>query len=155
MDLGSVFLGLGLALIVAAILARPLLAGGETHVQGQDTRLSALQAERDRILTRLQELDMDAAMGKVLQDDYEHERTFLMQQGAGVLREIDSYSSLQEGTQLLDQALDAKVEAAIAGIRDELGTAAGFCPACGKPVHVGDQFCTHCGSVIQLEEARS
>ncbi len=66
MDLGSVFLGLGLAIVVAAILARPILEGGAGQVVGQDSHLSALQADRDRILTRLQELDMDAAMGKVL-----------------------------------------------------------------------------------------
>jgi len=154
MDLGSVFLGLGLALVVAAILARPLLPGGTTQAVGQDSRLSTLQAERDRILTRLQELDMDAAMGKVLQDDYGRERRLLIQQGAGVLRDIDSYDPLQEGA-LLDEELDAKIEAAIAGVRGERGTAAGFCPACGKSVQIGDQFCTHCGSVIHLKEARS
>lgn len=154
MDLGSVFLGLGLALVVAAILARPLVAGGTAQMIGQDTRLSTLQAERDRILTRLQELDMDSAMGKILQEDYERERGMLMKQGAGVLRDIDTYNPLQEGISLHDD-MDAKIEAAIAGVRSESRAAAGFCPSCGKPVQVGDQFCAHCGSVIQLEEARS
>lgn len=151
MDLGSIFLGLGLALVVAAILARPLLANGTVPATGGDARLSILQAERDRILTRLQELDMDAAMGKVLQDDYERERSMLMKQGAGVLREIDSYP---QGGLPADE-LDARIEAAVASVRGDQVAAAGFCPSCGKPIHTGDQFCTHCGSVIQLEEARS
>jgi hypothetical protein len=150
MDLGSVFLGLGLAILVAAILARPLLQGGAGQVVGQDSRLSALQADRDRILTRLQELDMDAAMGKILQEDYELERAVLMQQGAGVLREIDSYKAIPEETQL-EGDLDAQIEAAVASIRGSGEVPAGFCPSCGKPVRAGDQFCTHCGSLIQLE----
>jgi hypothetical protein len=150
MDLGSVFLGLGLAILVAAILARPLLEGGAGQVVGQDSRLSALQADRDRILTRLQELDMDAEMGKILQEDYEPERAVLMQQGAGVLREIDSYKPIPEETRL-EGDLDAQIEAAVASIRGSGEVPAGFCPSCGKPVTAGDQFCTHCGSLIQLE----
>jgi hypothetical protein len=154
MDLGSVFLGLGLALVVATILARPLLEGGTSQAIGQDSRLSALQAERDRVLTRLQELDMDAAMGKVMQEDFERERSMLMQRGADVLREIDAYNTFETAAGP-GEDLDEKIEAAIAAVRATGEEPAGFCPSCGEPVRVGDQFCTHCGSVIEIQEARS
>ncbi len=73
-----------------------------------------------------------------------------MQQGAGVLREIDTYKIIPEETQL-EGDLDAQIEAAVASIRETDEAPAGFCPACGKPVRAGDQFCTHCGSLIQVE----
>ena len=77
----------------------------------------------------------------------------LMQQGAGVLREIDSYEVIPGGTQL-EGDLDAQIEAAVASIRGTGEVPAGFCPSCGKPVRAGDQFCTHCGSLIQHEGAQ-
>ncbi len=40
-----------------------------------------------------------------------------------------------------------EIEALISKRRQERsGTAAGFCPECGQPVQVDDQFCARCGA---------
>jgi hypothetical protein len=152
MDLGSIFLGLALALIVGVILARPLFEHAAQGVSERDRQLSMAQAERDRILNRLQELEMDYAMGKVIQSDYEGERRLMMQQGADVLREIDNLRvvDIPAGEAL---SLDAQIEAAVASTRSRSQLSGGFCTNCGASIQAGDLFCTRCGQAVQSEVA--
>jgi hypothetical protein len=152
MDLGSIFLGLALALIVAVILARPFFEHAALGVSDRERQLSMAQAERDRILNRLQELEMDFAMGKVIRSDYEGERRRLMQQGADVLREIDDLrvADIPAGQA---QSFEARIEVAVASARSRVQLSGGFCPNCGAPIRAGDQFCTRCGQAVQSEVA--
>jgi len=152
MDLGSIFLGLALALLVAVVLIRPFFEHSAFSVSEQDRELSAYQAERDRILNRLQELDMDFSMGKVLEADYETERRALMQEGAGVLRQIDQLQHAP-GAGGDELSLDDRIEAEVANARASSPAGAGFCPSCGSPIQAGDLFCTRCGQALQGEEA--
>jgi hypothetical protein len=150
MDLGSILLGLALALVVAAVLARPLFEHAASGVSDAERKLSMYQAERDRILNRLQELEMDFAMAKVIEADYEGERRVLMQQGAEVLREIDALQAADIPAAEA-QSLDARIEAAVASARSQSQLSSGFCPNCGAPVRAGDIFCTRCGQAILNE----
>jgi hypothetical protein len=149
MDLGSILLGLALALIVGVILVRPLLAHSGEGVSESERRLSMYQAERDRILNRLQELEMDFTMGKVIEGDYARERQELMREGAEVLRQMDALGGDEMPT---GESLDARVEAAISGARAKTQRRDGFCPNCGAEVQAGDLFCTRCGQAIQEAE---
>jgi len=150
MDFGSILLGLALALVVAAVLARPLFEHAASGVSEAERQLSMYQAERDRILNRLQELEMDFAMAKVIEGDYESERRVLMLQGADVLRAIDALQAadLSAGEAL---SLEARIEAAVASARSQSQLSSGFCPNCGAPIRAGDMFCTRCGQAIQHE----
>lgn len=56
---------------------------------GAGHEVSALMAERDRLINALQELDFDYALGKIPEEDYPAQRAVLLQQGAEVLRELD------------------------------------------------------------------
>ena len=126
--------------------------------------LSTLLAERDRVLTALEELDFDNALGKIPQGDYPVQRERLLTQGAAVLRKLDE---MDEDTS--DADIEQRIEAAIAERRktafsqeeieitpqphpviadadDEVEVqlaarrrtrqdkSAGFCPQCGRPV---------------------
>jgi hypothetical protein len=93
MDIGSIFLILALLLLVALILARPLI-DRKTVIsepgQAQPVHdTSVLLAERDRILDALQELDFDYSLGKIPTEDYPAQRAFLVQQGTQVLKGLD------------------------------------------------------------------
>ena len=178
MDLGSIFIILALFLLVGLYISRPLF-DRRLVVLNQDTRaeqnqreqdLSALMAERDRILNALQELDFDHVLGKVPEEVYPRQRQLLMQRGADVLRQLDE---LDEGETLISD-LDTQLEAAIEVRKedaarlplpvsngdDDIETmlaarrrvrqekSAGFCPQCGGTVHQSDRFCPKCGTTL-------
>ncbi len=153
MDIGSILIGLALAIAVAAYVFRPLFVGGGERVTEIDHRLSELQAERDRVLSRIQELDMDFAMGKLLEQDYRGQRDELMLKGAEVLKELDAMVGL-EASPVEPVSVEEDIESAVARIRGKGGSESiGFCPSCGEAVQIGDRFCTHCGTALKTEEA--
>ena len=170
MELGSIFLILALMVLVGLFISRPLLVkdgSSQDHVINQvDHESSFLQAERDRILSALQELDLDNAMGKVPQESYPKQRSFLLMRGAEVLRRLDSLSEAAQ-----PQRERAFEEAAIEASKGGAGAAfvsdddnleimlakrrrtrreksVGFCPKCGSPVQKSDLYCPKCGARV-------
>lgn len=115
MDIGSLFLILGLLVLVILYIIRPLLENRSVMVSQQEHELSALMAERDRIITALQELDFDYAMGKIPEADYPPQRAFLVQKGVQILRNLDA---LQPQTTSMD--VEGRIEAAIAARRADI-----------------------------------
>lgn len=146
MDLGSVLMVSGMTLLVVAILARPLAERRSSLVTPEEHQLSALQAERDRILATIREIEMDHAMGKIRAEDFQSQRAALVARGARVLRAFDAQGG--EAMPLEAEAdLDSAIEAAItARRRQPIGAIAGFCPRCGYGVAADDRFCRRCGA---------
>lgn len=78
MDLGSVMLILALALGVGIFVSLPLarrdanekLVADRKKLDSTDHVRSSLLAERDRLITALQELEFDQALGKIPEEDY-------------------------------------------------------------------------------------
>lgn len=105
MDLGSLFIFLALLILVGLYVSRPFFESksmsevnldsvhpNKTPVNAEDEhQLSALMAERDRILLAIQELDFDATLGKIPEEDYPSQRQALLSKGAEVLRQLDAY----------------------------------------------------------------
>ena len=172
MDIGAIFLLLSVCLLVGLFVARPFMDRSRILSSSSvDQELSSTLAERDRLITALQELDFDFTLGKIPAQDYPGMRASLLQRASDVLRHLD---------QLQPQALgqsdaESRVEAVIAARRadaavgstkpedvsddqiEELvaarrttrkGPSAGFCPKCGKPVLRSDRFCPSCGKSI-------
>lgn len=113
MDIGSLLLILALLILVVLYISRPFferrLAAANSLADQEDHELSHLLAERDRILNALQELDFDNALGKIPEEDYPAQRSFLLQRGADILRRIDS---LQPGAS--NGSAEARLEATVA-----------------------------------------
>ena len=174
MDLGSVMLILALALGVGIYISLPLtphtarekLVADQKSADDIDHNRSTLLAERDRVLTALQELDFDHALGKIPAEDYPVQRTALMTTGANVLRQLDQLDPGNGGFSAEDR-LEAAVAARRTDVRrmanngmDDLELAiaarrrerqeksAGFCPKCGNPAQNSDVFCSHCGTTL-------
>jgi hypothetical protein len=112
MDIGSIFLILGLLIIVSLYISRPFFERKAVMVSPEEQELSALLAERDRMLNALQELDFDYALGKVPEADYPAQRTAMLQRGADILRQLDAYQ-----TEAPSENAEARLEAAIASRR--------------------------------------
>lgn len=172
MDIGSIFLLLGLFILVALYVTRPFFVRRAMLVSNDEQILSALLAEKERLLLALQELDFDYSLGKIPADDYPAQRQVLLAETVQVMKQLDALNQRETGgdkVEQVEQALtgrgavrravmtdaapDDELEALIAARRrDRLEKAAGFCPQCGKPVQLSDRFCPKCGTALHREE---
>ena len=160
MDIGSFFVILAILIIIVAYIARPLVENRGFAVTEADRRYSRLQAQRDQVLTILQELDMDHSMGKIPQEDYEAQRAILVARGASVLKDMDQLRGpgnafrLPNGSKdVATSQLEAQIEEAVSQMRTEQsGFDAKFCSNCGNDLEGGDLFCVRCGTPIKVGE---
>ncbi|MBE0681253.1 MAG: zinc ribbon domain-containing protein [Anaerolineales bacterium] len=169
MELGSLFLVLAVLVIVGVYLYAPFTSHGRRTRVGETHEVSALKAERDRVINSLQELDFDFKLGKIPTEDYPAQRADLLQKGADILRQLDELApvpaSASHAEARIEKAAAAKradaseqaaglsdddVESMIAARRKQhKSKSAGFCPKCGKPVLVTDKFCPSCGKALK------
>jgi hypothetical protein len=168
MELTAIFFSLAVLILVGIYLYAPFMERRARRVTEEEHELSALMAERDRVINSLQELDFDFRLGKIPEDDYPVQRSTLLQKGADILRKIDSLApqatSSQDTEARLERAIAARrADASLATVEvtdDDLESlissrrksrtnkSAGFCPKCGKPVMVSDRFCPSCGKSL-------
>lgn len=174
MEIAAILLTLGVIILVGLYLYAPLLEPQRRRVTAEEHELSSLLAERDRVVNSLQELDFDFKLGKIPEGDYPAQRAALLQKGADVLRQIDSFSPnrAERGDEASAQGAESRLEKAVAARRadasvepaeltdDDIETmiasrrkarrnkSAGFCPKCGKPVLTTDKFCPSCGKSL-------
>lgn len=169
MELGAILVLLALLVGVGYFLAAPLLRGAAMRPLDETPEASALLAERDRVITALQELDFDFNLGKVPENAYPEQRAELLQQGAEILRRLDELAptteAVQDASARIERAAaaggsqagsparmlaDDKIESMLAARRAARhAKSAGFCPRCGKSVLTSDQFCPNCGKSLQ------
>lgn len=168
MELTAIFFSLAILILVGIYLYAPFMERRARRVTEEEHELSALMAERDRVINSLQELDFDYKLGKIPEEDYPVQRGTLLQKGADILRKIDSLapqtSSAQDTEARLERAIAARrADASLARVevtdddiesmvssrrKSRAGKAAGFCPRCGKAVMVTDRFCPSCGKSL-------
>ncbi len=173
MDLSAILLLLIVLVLVFLFISQPL-AGRSRRLTHGEHELSALLAERDRLLDALQELDFDRSLGKIPAETYPAERAVLVQHGADILRQIDrlvpapvSGAAPGEAEDELEKTIaarraarlqntvqpgpsDEELEDLIARRRSARnGKVGGFCPRCGKPVLQSDAFCSSCGNALK------
>lgn len=86
MDLGSLLLFVALLVVCGLYVARPLLADADEDLNPQ---LANLQAEHQRVLDALLELDADWELGKVPEEIYHPQRRQLLAEGAAALRALE------------------------------------------------------------------
>lgn len=168
MELSAIFLSLAVLILVGIYLYAPFMERRARRVTEEEHELSALMAERDRVINSLQELDFDFKLGKIPEEDYPVQRSTLLQKGADILRKIDTLApqatSAQDTEMRLERAIAARrADASLAKVevsdddlesmissrrRSRTNKSAGFCPKCGKPVMVTDRFCPSCGKSL-------
>ncbi|CAG0994741.1 hypothetical protein ANAEL_02517 [Anaerolineales bacterium] len=170
MQISSILLILAVFVMVGAYLYLPFMARARRARAGESHEVSALKAERDRVINSLQELDFDFNLGKIPEGEYPDQRAALLQKGAEILRRLDELapaaSSAVNAEARIEKATaegradastkpslaadtDDDLEAMIAARRrNQKSKSAGFCPKCGKPVLVTDKFCPACGKSL-------
>ena len=168
MELPAIFFSLAVLILVGIYLYAPFMERRARRVTEEEHELSALMAERDRVINSLQELDFDFKLGKIPEEDYPLQRSTLLQKGAEILRQIDTLApqvtSTPDTEARLERAIAARrADASVAKVavsdddlesmissrrRGRTNKSAGFCPKCGKPVMVTDRFCPSCGKSL-------
>lgn len=168
MELTAIFFSLAVLILVGIYLYAPFMERRARRVTEEEHELSALMAERDRVINSLQELDFDFKLGKIPEEDYPVQRASLLQKGAEILKKIDLLApplvSMQDTEDRLEKAIAARrADGSVAKVQvadDELEAmissrrkgrtkkSAGFCPRCGKPVMTTDRFCPSCGKSL-------
>lgn len=168
MELPAIFFSLAVLILVGIYLYAPFMERRARRVTEEEHELSALMAERDRVINSLQELDFDFKLGKIPEEDYPVQRSSLLQKGAEILRQIDTLApqvtSTPDTEARLERAIAARrADASVARVevsdddlesmissrrRGRTNKSAGFCPKCGKPVMVTDRFCPSCGKSL-------
>lgn len=170
MDIGAILLFLAVLVLTVLFIARPFLDKRQPAVAAGGHELSALMAERDSVITALQELDFDNSLGKIPSEDYPQQRAALLQHGAQVLRKIDRLSpktaSSGDAEKRIEAAIaarraDSAVQGSSGDVDDDLESliaarrserkekSGGFCSNCGRPIMASDRFCPYCGKVIK------
>jgi hypothetical protein len=168
MEISAIFLVLAVLTLVGMYLYAPFTTHAPRVRQNESHEVSALKAERDRVIDSLRELDFDHSLGKIPAEDYPVQRAALLQKGADVLRRLDELTPAASGARdaesrietaaaagrmdpslKTEQMLDEEIESMIATRRKQhKGRSAGFCPKCGKPVLISDKFCPACGKSL-------
>jgi hypothetical protein len=169
-------------LLVAAYVLQPLAGSGRGGYRDSNRELSALQAERDRVLDSIQEIDMDHSMGKVSEEDYQRQRQALALNGAEILRKIDKLQ-LSPDAKPGGKSPEMELEAAVAELRGKNSVASSeleaavaeerggssapgpqiaqtssdsieeACPTCGERILHEDRFCSNCGETLEEQVA--
>jgi len=170
MEISSIFFILAVALMTGMYLYAPFTMRTRRTRANESHEVSALKAERDRVINSLQELDFDFNLGKIPAGEYPDQRASLLQKGADILRKLDELapvaSSAVNAEARIERATaagradsgasnallaetDDDLESMIAARRKEhKSKSAGFCPKCGKSVLVTDKFCPSCGKSL-------
>jgi zinc-ribbon domain len=164
MEAVALFLLLIVLALIVIFVTRPFFKRQPVHASESSRELSSLLAERERLLTALQELDFDQTLGKIPAEDYPAQRAALLQKGAEVLRQLDALTPgvARPGDGLV-QTVDFAVKPTLPLSDDDLedllskrrntqkDKTAGFCPKCGKPVLQSDVFCPSCGRTLKSD----
>jgi hypothetical protein len=170
MDITSLILIVTVALLTAAFLFRPFLFNRKVKketirstadVEREHLR-SSLLAEKDRVLSAIQELEFDHTLHKIPEDLYPAQRAEMIETAAGILKKLDVLGvrndaverNVQPEKRLPGGDYD-EVEALIARHRSEGRQSRNeFCPHCGKPIKDEDKFCPKCGKSVQVQKAK-
>ena len=129
----SILMILAVLILVALFVLQPFLSAKpvaqKVETDPFEHQHSTLLAERDRLLTALQELEFDHVLGKIPAEDYPTQRADLLKAGAEIYRKLDE----------MDQAAPAvsaedRLEAAVAARRADATAQRGQSNADGNDV---------------------
>ncbi len=168
MDTGALLLMFFVVVVVGLFVFWPFIKRERIHAES-DHEVSSLLAERDRLLSAIEELDFDHALGKIPVEEYPLQRKTLLQAGAEVLRQLDSVIPtnltigdmdgsanlnlsdmvVQSNGPISDEDLEEMIARRRVARKEKTS---GFCPRCGKPVLQSDRFCACCGEPMQVPE---
>jgi hypothetical protein len=159
MDLIALILLVLVLVSVVLFITQPFFEAGRIAAKASP-RVPALLAEREMILTALQELDFDNELKKFPADEYRAQRERLVIRGMNILSQLDQAEAEQHpsveqpvssevGRKNTTTLSSEEIEQLISKRRlAQKKRSAGFCPHCGGPLEMTDSFCPACGGMV-------
>jgi hypothetical protein len=151
-----------LLVAVAYVVARPLIL---PEVESETTDVSALAAQKERVLETIRDLDMDFATGKLSEADYRGLRARYVAEAATTLEALDRTNpdSVSSGNghgapaPLEGRALGSLESGSVDDLEERIAARKAAlerrsCPSCGEPRGERDRFCRGCGEPLLVAE---
>jgi hypothetical protein len=150
MTLPSFIIVLFIFILSGVIVLRPFLEQKQAKIPSKAGVYDSLLAERERLLSAIEELDLDLELSKISPGEHAQDRNLLLSQAADVLKELDRYSKpkkTKKATASVKDVGEDELEKMISERRMQLKEEkADLCSSCGDPISPDDQFCSHCGA---------
>ncbi len=151
MAFGSLIIILAIFVLSGVVIIRPFWVELDTRKVPHPGKYDSLLAERERLLSSIEDLDLEYDLKKISSQEHTRNRDILLAQAAEVLMELDKLGIPSKNKQQLGTppVVGDDLEKMIAARRRELQQEkSNFCSSCGKAVKAGDQYCGHCGAEL-------
>ena len=151
MTFGSLLITLGIFLLSVLYIIRPFFEEGETSRQVSSGKHDSLLAERERLYSSIEDLDLEFDLEKISGKEHTRNRDLLLIQAAQVLMELDQLSGPKKKrpkpseSPIIEDDLEAMINARRRELKREKTSS---CSHCGTPVNPEDQFCGQCGEKL-------
>jgi len=151
MAFSSFLIVLGIFVIAGIIIVRPFLVEQNISTPVVPKKYDSLLAERERLLSSIEDLDLEHDLQKISSQEHSRNRDILLSQAAQVLVQLDKLEKKIPKNMRVSSPVENEddLEAMIDTRRRELkGDKSRFCSHCGKAVKPEDQFCGKCGEKL-------
>ena len=148
MTFSSLIIVIFIFLLAGLIVIRPFLDQDKRLKRDGSSRYDSLLAERERLYSAVEELDLNLELNKISAEEHTQSRKELLVEAAAVLKKIEEhpFQARNPARESRPAEADDELERMIAERRQALQAAReDRCPACGKGVSPADQFCSSCG----------
>ncbi len=151
MVLSSILILLGIFILAGVIIIRPFLVELDTRGESGPGKNDSLLAERERLLSAIEDLDLEYDLKKISSREHTRNRDILLSQAAEVLMQLDKLKKASPAGKFISSApggeddLEDMIEARRRELkRDNFS----YCSHCGQAVKPDDQFCGQCGEKL-------
>lgn len=151
MESGSFLVVLFIFILSGFYILRPIFISSNRGGRAGSTRRDSLVAERERLLSAIEEIDLEFELKKISAEEHSRNRDILLAEAAIVLKGLDDLprSSTGKRKKAATTQKSDDLEKMIAARRKQLkGDKKIRCAQCGKSVDHDAQFCSHCGGAL-------
>lgn len=151
MAVSSFLIVLGIFILTGVIIIRPFLVETDTRGAQMPRKYDSLTAERERLLSSIEDLDLEFDLEKISSVEHTRNRDILLSQAAEIIKQVDKLEKNIPADKRISSApkseddLEEMIEARRRELKKEKTN---FCSHCGKTVTQEDQFCGQCGEKL-------
>jgi hypothetical protein len=138
-------------LLSGIVIMRPFLEDMEGEIAAGDEsgEVDALVAEKERLLSAIEELDRDQQLSRISDNDYSISRESLVRQAAQIFQLLDQMKIALEETPIKSEVDDQELAGYIESSWNEIDLEGiRICGSCGSQVAENDLFCRQCGEKL-------